>query len=225
MLQQSFGGYYATLFWWSSSWLLQDHDHDPNFHPDCALIISFGGTGANSFASKPINGPELYVMGFYVSTETITSVGFGDIVPRSAFTKIICGVEMFMGLFYAVFLVSGALEKFAKPASDSTRQMQLNELISEAQHVEKKMLVRWLVLRLHWVRFRDSKIVRGCRTSVRKVHVLVSLTVQFFAMLLLVVYRQNLNETPQGNNPLVILFFVFLLQVVLGCIPAQSCIK
>ena len=163
-------------------------------------------------------------MGFYVSTETITSVGFGDIVPVASLPKLLCALEMFLGLFFNVFLVSGALEKFAKPPSKSSKDIRLTALMAEAMQNDKKYLVRWLGLRRKWVRCRDSDTVRGCRTRCRKLHILVSLTTQFFAMLLLVVYRQHLEDTPGHRTPLLILFFVFCLEVVLGCTRAYICI-
>ena len=198
----------TSVFWWSSSWFLHDLETKSSGSVwECSLAISFGGT-SRDFELNPINGPELYILGFYVSTETITSVGFGDIVPVSPVPKLLCSLEMFLGLFFSVFIVSGALEKFAKPPSKSTKEIKLTALISEARQNEKEYLVRWLDLRRKWVRFRDSDTVRGCRTRVRKVHVLVSLTVQFFAMLLLVVYRQNLDNQ-DTKIPLLILFVVF----------------
>ena len=191
---------------------------------ECSLLFSFPGAHSDAFMSNLVNGPELYVMAFYFSTETITSVGYGDISPNSPFARTVCAMEMFVGLFFAVFIVSGALEKFAEPFIPPQKiSRKLNRRIWESKREGKKLLTRWLTTRLLWVNFRDNKIVRTCRRVTRKLHILITLTVEFFAMLLLVVYRQGHGSTE--SNKLAVLIVVFLLQVVLGCIPAQSCIK
>jgi hypothetical protein len=48
------------------------------------------------------------VSSIYFSTSTIATVGFGDIVPLSRIARILVTLEIFTGLFYAVFFFSVA---------------------------------------------------------------------------------------------------------------------
>ena len=66
------------------------------------------------FGKNPVNGLELYVAGFYYSTETITSVGYGDVSPSGLVAKVVGALEMLLGMCFGIFIVSGALEKFAE---------------------------------------------------------------------------------------------------------------
>ena len=143
----------------------------------------------------------------YFSTETITSVGYGDISPNSPLTTIICTAEMVVGLFFAVFIVSGALAKFAEPHTESSTELVLKRGIAKAHGNKKSRLKLWLSVRLRWVQFRDGYILRSIRRFSRKFHVLVSLTVEFFAMLLLVVYSSHTDTI------ISVLVVVLILQV------------
>ena len=186
MHQQSFAGHFATSAFWSACPFWGKDDE-----PGCSLLFSFPGPNSGAFLDDYINGAQLYVTAFYFSTETITSVGYGDISPNSPFTRVVCGVEMFVGLFFSVFIVSGALEKFAQPvAPDETDFGELQQRIIDAKR-DRKLHVH-LSARLLFVRIRDNRIVRSVRRFFRKLHVLVSLIVELCAMSLLVLYRKKM---------------------------------
>ena len=120
---------------------------------------------------------------------------------------------MFLGLFFAVFIVSGTLVKFAEPQSRETTGTTLNRRIVAAEHSKNSQLKRWLLFRLRWVRIRDNRVVRTIRQTLRKRFVFVSLAVELFAMVLLVVYRNIDGNTQNSAWPLLV--FVFSLQVIL----------
>ena len=216
--QQSFAGFYASSAHWSGApFTLLTLD---GVTSECSLLFSFPGEHSDAFKNNRVNGPELYVMAFYFSTETITSVGYGDISPNSPLVRTVCAMEMFVGLFFAVFIVSGALEKFSEPFIPSKKiSRTLKRRILKSKADKKELLNRWLKARLLWVKFRDNKVVRTCRRVTRKLHILVTFTVEFFAMLLLVVYRQSHGSTE--SNKLIMLIIVFLLQVAQFCIHAS----
>ena len=96
------------------------------------LYAFISHSDANAFS----NGPLDLLTSVYFSLVTITTVGFGDVVPKSTLARIAVMAEIVVGLVYLVFFF-GLLAGFLRERPTSSREDK-SRVAQEAQASESK---------------------------------------------------------------------------------------
>ena len=67
--------------------------------------------------------------------QTVTTVGYGDVVPTTAFGRVIGGIEMVMGVSFIAFLTAGVTSTVIQRAEAETRKDDLGQSEQDTQSI------------------------------------------------------------------------------------------
>lgn len=155
--------------------------------------------------------PELlYVDMLYFSTATITSTGFGDIVPASALSMFLANAEMLLGMFFALFILSQTL---SKAASDAMRSRAASTVSAHGEGGCARSFRR----------LAAAPHVRAARLFVRRNILLVSALLQAVHFGVLFMHHANLFDGAHRHGKL--LWAAVVLQLAQGVVIVATSLK
>jgi voltage-gated potassium channel len=71
--------------------------------------------------------------------QTVTTVGYGDVVPKSVGGRIIGGVEMVLGVSFITFLTAGVTSTVIRRAQEATPSGEVQALVNGLTEIRQTM--------------------------------------------------------------------------------------
>jgi voltage-gated potassium channel Kch len=84
--------------------------------------------------ADPDNFPSLGI-GIWWALQTITTVGYGDVVPTTDVGRVVGGVEMVLGVSFIAFLTAGVTSSVIQRNEDQTRAVERAERQRDTQAI------------------------------------------------------------------------------------------
>ena len=97
------------------------------------------------FAGQEMLHWELYVAALFWAVQTLTTVGYGNVVPQTVDERLIACMVMLLGGFMFSWIISAVASAMA---SDSAEMIEVEKLLSVRNFINEKEMPRPLVLRI-----------------------------------------------------------------------------
>jgi voltage-gated potassium channel len=71
--------------------------------------------------------------------QTVTTVGYGDVVPKAGSGRVIGGVEMVLGVSFITFLTAGVTSTVVRRAQEATPSADVQAMVNGMAEIRKTM--------------------------------------------------------------------------------------
>ena len=78
-------------------------------------------------------------VGMWWALQTVTTVGYGDVVPKAGVGRVIGGFEMVLGVSFITFLTAGVTSTILRRAQDTAPSADVQAITSGLAEIHKSM--------------------------------------------------------------------------------------
>jgi voltage-gated potassium channel len=112
------------------------------------VLVTIGVSLASGFAVTLVDKQDFPTFGDGVwwSIVTLSTVGYGDIVPHTAWGRVVAGIVMVLGITFIAFLTAAVTSSFVSAAEQESRELERQR--EEATEEETREVLRRIQGRL-----------------------------------------------------------------------------
>jgi len=129
-------------------YFFKDNSDTEPFNPDLwdgqSWVVSFAGGRAAESPTNPCNADTLYVASIYWAVMTITSIGYGDIVPVTYLEYIACSICMMLSSILWAYIIGAACAVMSKLDPEQTEfEQRMDAFNAMAQDQDLPIQIRY----------------------------------------------------------------------------------
>jgi voltage-gated potassium channel len=99
------------------------------------IIVLAGGTAFSAIEGNGLSAWD----GVWFAVETVTTVGYGDIVPTTSAGRVVAMIIMFVGIGFVALLTGFVADRFINRERTSAADEQRGEILSELRRISERL--------------------------------------------------------------------------------------